>query len=265
MMNAEPAIQSGLAIDMHGVSVGSMRDANAISVENVDWQVAPGDFWAIGGVHGSGRSDLLMMAGGLMGPTGGTYKFFDNPMPIFEGERLQQRLRLGFVFNEGNLLNQLTVAQNVALPWRYHHDLGGEDSDARVQQLLQITGLEELAGSTPGAITRNWHKRAGLARALILKPEVLLVENPLAGLDLRHRSWWFNFLGDLSRGHAWMDGKAMTLVISTDDFRPWQNIARQFAVLKEKHFLALGDWAHLEAVNDEMVRELHAPAHTLQP
>ena len=98
-MNAEPSINSGLAIEMRGVSVGSLRDANVISVENVDWQVAPGDFWAIGGLHGSGRSDLLMMAGGLMGPTGGIYKFFDSVMPIFEGERLPQRLRLGFVFN----------------------------------------------------------------------------------------------------------------------------------------------------------------------
>src|SRR5438093_11456193 len=116
---------------MRGIAVSSMRDAETITVEEVDWNVAPGDFWAIGGLHGSGRSDLLMMAGGLMGPAGGSYSFFGNEMPIFEGELLPQRLRLGFVFNDGNLLNQLTVAQNVALPLRYHRDLKGEESDVQ--------------------------------------------------------------------------------------------------------------------------------------
>ena len=261
-MTAEPPIQADLALEMRGVSVNSMRDANVISVEDVNWKVAPRDFWAVGGLYGSGRSDLLMMAGGLMGPASGAYHFFGNEMPIFEGERLPQRLRLGFVFNDGNLLNQLTVAQNIALPLRYHRDLKVEDSDGDVQQLLKFTALEEWANTTPGAMTRNWRKRAGLARALMLKPEVLLLDNPLTGLDLRHRNWWLNFLGELSRGHEWMNGKPLTLAISTDDFRPWQNVARQFAIVKDKHFTVLGAWEQLGAANDHLVKELHGPLQT---
>jgi len=247
---------------MRGVAVGSMRDATAISVEEVNWTVAPGDFWAIGGIYGSGRGDLLMMAAGLMAPARGEYRFFGHEMPIFEGERLPERLRLGFVFHDGNLLNHLTIAQNVALPLRYHRNLKAEEAQAEAQRLLKLTELLPWAGSTPGAMTTNWRKRAGLARALILKPEVLTLDNPLAGLDLRHRNWWLNFLGELSKGHEWMGGKPVTLAVSADDFRPWQNVAKQFAILKDKRFIQLGSWEQLEAANDELVRELHAAPQT---
>ncbi|MFO1487746.1 MAG: ATP-binding cassette domain-containing protein [Verrucomicrobiota bacterium] len=257
-MNAAETIPAPAVIDMRDVAVNSIRDAEVVTVDQVDWQVAPGDFWAIGGLHGSGRSDLLMMAGGLMGPARGTYRFFGNNMPIFEGERLSERLRLGFVFADGNLLNQLTVAQNVALPARYHRNLAPEAVEAGVARLLQAMELEPWANNTPGSLSRNWRKRAGLARALMLRPEMLLLDNPLTGLDLRHADWWLKFLGELSRGHECMHGRPVTLVVSADDFRPWQNVARQFAILTGRRLKILGSWEQLRAANDQLDREWHA-------
>jgi ABC-type transporter Mla maintaining outer membrane lipid asymmetry ATPase subunit MlaF len=124
--------------------------------------------------------------------------------------------------------------------------------------MLEQTELMPWADNTPGAIARNWRKRAGLARALVLKPEVLLLDNPLGGLDSRHRAWWLNFLGQVSKGCELTDGRPVTLVVTTDDFRPWRNCARQFAVLKNKRLVVLGSWEQLEAANDELVRELSA-------
>ena len=60
---------------MRGVAVGAMRDPDAVVVEDVNWTVAPGDFWVVGGLQGSGKSDFLMMAGGLMAPAAGAYWF----------------------------------------------------------------------------------------------------------------------------------------------------------------------------------------------
>jgi phospholipid/cholesterol/gamma-HCH transport system ATP-binding protein len=248
------------AIEMCGVSVGSMRDANSVVVEDVNWSVAPGDFWVISGLQGTGKSDFLMFTGGLMAPAHGTYCFLGEAMPIFEDHRLPDRLKLGFVFENGQLFNQLTVSENISLPLRYHHHVSDADAAIEVQKLLELTELTPWANSTPGNLARNWQRRVGLARALSLRHEVLLLDNPVAGLDLRHCAWWLNLLQQFSRGHPWMNGRPMTLIVTTNDLRPWRSIARQFAILKEKHLIVLGDWKQVEAANDEFVRELRASA-----
>ena len=76
----------------------------------------------------------------------------------------------------------------------------------KVEALLELTELSPWAESRPGALGRNWQKRVGLARALALEPDVLLLDNPLGGLDLRHTQWWLNFLGQLSE--AAVSGRA---------------------------------------------------------
>jgi ABC-type transporter Mla maintaining outer membrane lipid asymmetry ATPase subunit MlaF len=259
-MNASPETSTRLAIDMRGVSAGSMRDLNTIVVEEVNWSVAPGDFWVIGGLQGAGKSDFLMLTGGMMAPVSGTYCFLGQQMPIFEDDRLKDRLRLGFVFENGQLFNHLTVSENVSLPLRYHRNLSKAEAAAETQKVLELTELAPWADSTPGAIARNWQRRVGLARALMLRPEVLLLDNPLAGLDLRHRAWWLNLLAQLSRGHDWIERRPMTLVVTTNDLRLWRGGARQFSILKDKHLVVLGSWAQVEAANDELVRELAASA-----
>ena len=108
------------AIEMHDVAVGGMRDQSLTVLEGINWRVAEGDYWVVAGLQGSGKSDLLMMTGGLMPPLSGAYNLFGEPMPIFEEARLKTRLRLGLAFDTGQLFNHLTVAQNVALPLRYH-------------------------------------------------------------------------------------------------------------------------------------------------
>ena len=122
--------------------------------------------------------------------------------------------------------------------------------------MLELTELSPWADSTPGALARNWRKRAGLARALILRPDVLLLDNPIAGLDSRQRGWWLNFLGELSKGCELTGGKPMTLVVTTNGFSPWRNLGRQFAVLKDKRLIVLGGWEQVAAADDELVREL---------
>src|SRR2546429_55018 len=80
-----------------------------------------------------------------------------------------------------------------------------------VQALLTLIGLDKLAGSYPGSMGRNWQQRVGLARALVLRPEALLLDNALAGLDPRDSWWWLELLAELSEGHPIMGEKPMTL------------------------------------------------------
>jgi len=243
-------------IEMREVSAGALRDPATIAAENVNWTVMPGDYWVVAGLQGSGKSDFLMMTASLTAPAAGSYTLFGERMPMFDEHRLKHRLRLGLVFESGQLFNHLTVMQNVVLPLRYHYDLSSAEAKERAAQLLEIIELEPWADSTPGAIGRNWQKRVGLARALALKPEVLLLDNPLVGLDVRHMRWWLSFLKHLSKGHSLMDGHKVTLIVTTPDLRPWKAQARQFAILREKSFSVLGTLSQLESASSEVVQEL---------
>jgi ABC-type transporter Mla maintaining outer membrane lipid asymmetry ATPase subunit MlaF len=255
-MNTGATTLTTAVIEMREVGVGALHGADRVVAEHVDWTVAPGDFWVIAGLQGTGKSDFLMLAAGLMPPRSGDYRLFGEPMPIFEGSRLAHRLRLGLVFDDGHLLNHLTVFENVALPLRYHRSHAGVDAEDSARALLEATELLPWSASTPGAMPRAWQKRAGLARALALRPDVLLLDCPLNGLDLRHANWWLNFLGALSRGHPLAESRPMTLVVTTEDLRPWRGRARQFALLENQRLTVLGNWPAVECSVDPTVRLL---------
>jgi putative ABC transport system ATP-binding protein len=242
---------AGPAIRMEDVTVGSMQDLSAVVAGAVDWTIQAGDFWVVAGLQGTGKSDFLMMTGGLMPPMTGRYRLFGEEMPVFEESRLATRLRLGLVFDGGQLFNQSTVLENITLPLRYHRNMGVAEALAQAQPFLEAMELGPWQDSTPGTIGRNWRKRVGLARALILKPEVLLVDNPLAGLDPRHVKWWLGFLDELSKGRSLLGGRPVTLVVTTADLRPWKGLARQFAVLKDRRFVVLGSWPQVEVASKE--------------
>ena len=256
MTDHPPTQADAPAIEMTGVAVSALREPDKMVAEGINWTVNAGDYWVVAGLHGAGKSDFLMLTGGLMAPRQGRYRFFGEEMPIFEETRLKKRLRLGLVFEGGQLFNHLTVAENIELPLRYHHNLSRSEAAAAVRELLACMELAPWADSTPGALGRSWQKRAGLARALALQPEVLLVDNPLAGLDPRHVQWWLGFLDQLSKGHSLTRGRPVTLVITTADFHPWKGHARQFAVLRNHAFVVLGAWAQLKGAGAELVQEL---------
>jgi ABC-type transporter Mla maintaining outer membrane lipid asymmetry ATPase subunit MlaF len=253
--NKDPAV----VIEMLDAGAVAMREAEVLVAEGVRWTVHSGDFWVVAGLQGAGKSDFLMMTAGVMPPSSGQYRLFGEEMPIFEESRLGTRLRLGLVFDGGQLFNHLTILENVSLPLSYHQEMHRDQADELGQALLEALGLAAFAHNTPGSIGRNWRQRAGLARALTLKPEVLLVDSPLTGLDPWHTSWWLGFLDQLAHGHALLDGKPMTLIVTADDLTPWETHATQFAVLKDKRFLTLGTWAQIEAEKRELVRDLLVP------
>ena len=254
-----PAPAGVPAIHMRAVTVGALRDPGTLVAEAVDWRVAAGEFWIVAGLHGAGKSDLLMLAGGVMAPVAGEYEFLGECMPIFSEDRLAHRLKLGLVFDGGRLFNHLTVAENIALPLRYHHNLTETEAGPTVSALLELTELAHCAHVLPSALGRNWQRRAALARALALKPEVLLIDAPLAGMDQRQQQWWLNFLDQLSRGHAFYAGRPVTLVVTTPHLRDWRGHATRFALLDGRRFIDLGDWAGVERSAHPLVRELRTP------
>ena len=242
---AHPAAEK-IALQMRAVSVPSLHDPTACVAADVNWSVARGDFWVVAGPQRGGKTDFLMMAAGLSAPLQGEYEALDEPMPVFEDSRLKERLRVGLVFEGGKLFQHLTVAENVALPLCYHENISFADAWPRVGQMLEWLELDSWAENFSPTLSWDLHARTGLARALMVKPELLFLDNPLARLDARGAAWWREFLGALNRGHEMTDGRPITLIVSAEDFRPWRNCARQFASLRAGRFTVIGDTAALD-------------------
>jgi phospholipid/cholesterol/gamma-HCH transport system ATP-binding protein len=210
-----------------------------VRLQGVDWTVLPGEYWVIGGRHGTGKTDLLLTAAGLHRPTAGVLRLFGRDVTgLSEGELLQQRTRVGIVFKGGGrMFNELTVAENVALPVCYHRNCTPEEAQEEVDRTLEMTGLTPLAREKAQTLGIDWQQRVGLARALALKPEAVFLDEPAAGLDPRHRQWWVNFLAGLS-------GRKVTVIMTTNDFAPWHGEGHRYAMITDKRWRILGAQAN---------------------
>jgi ABC-type transporter Mla maintaining outer membrane lipid asymmetry ATPase subunit MlaF len=251
------------ALQMVAVTVGAREDLRIAVLEDVHWSVAPGDYWVIGGMNNSGKSDLLALAAGLTPAQRGSYRLFGHDMPGEVGG--QERLRVGLVFDGGKPFHQLTIEENVMLPLRYHRAAGESEPAERAREIMELTGLSPWAGRMPGTIGRAWEKRLGLARALVLQPEVLLLDDPLGGLDARHIDWWLNFLEKLSAGHPYLHGRPMTLAIAAHNLQPWRDKSVWLAVLQNKRFAPLGRCSELSSVAEPLVHELLLEKRRTEP
>lgn len=256
---SEPVFHPAI-IEMRGVQVTALRDPSLMVVENVNWAVLPGEFWVVAGSQHSGKSDLLLHAAGLMTPAEGTCCIFGCDAREFDETRISERLRTGFAFADARLFNQFTITENVALPLRYHRDLAEAEAARTVEVLLELMELAPFANATPGNVAVTWRQRAALARALVLKPELLLLDNPNGGLAARHRQWLVNFLDQLWRGHEFFGGQPMTIVLTTDDLHAWQHPHRKFAALHEGTFSVLGAWGGEAFARHDAVKEMLAMA-----
>jgi ABC-type transporter Mla maintaining outer membrane lipid asymmetry ATPase subunit MlaF len=165
----------------------------------------------------------------------------------------------------GRLFRELTVEENLLIPLRYHFGSNGGGGADWVGTVLSKTGLERLKDRRPAGLGVAHSQRAALARSLVLRPEVLLLDNPLALIESSQAHWWIEFLNELSRGADWLDGRPLTLAVTTDDLRPWrqQRTDLKLALLgpsRWKVCTSRDPWSDSE---DQLMQELLAA--NLQP
>jgi len=153
-------------------------------VGGVSFGVETGQSLALMGRSGSGKTTLLYLAGGLERPDSGRIFCLDRPVHELSGRALAGFLRrhVGFLFQFGNLLSYLTVAENVALPLRLN-DASKTQCDRRVQELLEKIGLAEAADALPRELSGGEVQRVAFARAIAHRPGILLADEPTASLD----------------------------------------------------------------------------------
>ena len=266
LSSAGPRLMEAAApvIEMIDLAVGAADSPEPASVEEVNWRIAEGDYWVIGGLPGSGKSDLLATAAGLNRPLRGSFRLFGKEMSeLAEEDLLAARARVGIVFeNGGRPFNHLTVVENVALPLRYHRNRSLAEVKDTIERILGFTELMPLAETTPGGMKPAWRQRVALARALAMSPQVLLLDNPLAGLGPQEGRWWRDSLAALSAGHDVVGGRPITLVVACHDLRPWADQGKQFGLLKQNRWLPLGGREDLVSCAEPLLQELLAADFT---
>ena len=220
------------------VEVVDVRKAfEAVDVlKGVSLRLDKGETLVVMGGSGSGKTVLLRLIDGLLHPDAGSIRLFGTAIErLSEDELLPLRRRLGYVFQGAALFDSLTVEENVAFPLAEHTSVGEREIRERVLRFLSLVGLQErVLPLLPSELSGGMRKRVGIARALIGQPEVLLFDEPTAGLDPTNSKLVGELISEL--GSEVCD----TSIVVTHDLELTKTVADRVAVLIQGRFAALG-------------------------
>jgi len=214
-------------------------------LKGVDVEVYPGETMVIMGGSGCGKSTLLRHMIGSLVPDSGTVELFSRDISAMDEPELDEiRKRFGVLFQSGALLNSLTVGENVALPLKEHTRLDAATIDIIVRIKLNLVSMRHAIDRMPAEISGGMKKRAGLARAIALDPEILFYDEPSAGLDPVTSTQIDQLMVDLA-------GKlGVATVVVTHEMGSAFRIADRMCMLDAGVILKTGTRAEFEAIRD---------------
>jgi phospholipid/cholesterol/gamma-HCH transport system ATP-binding protein len=248
-----PAIESssgkrdGPAMVLQGLhrSFGSQ-----VVLDGIDLTVQSGETLAVLGRSGTGKSVLLKLIIGLQKPDSGSILIHGEEITLLQLDALNElRKKMGFLFQHAALYDSLTVEQNIAFPFKRHTKMTESEQGDRVKELLAGVGMEGDLQKMPSDLSGGMQKRVGLARALALKPTILLLDEPTAGLDPITSSEINELILKLQKAHE------MACVVVTHDLHSAKTIADRLALLHEGKVLIEGTFNELEKSDSEFVSE----------
>ena len=246
---AEPE-QGGLApvIAVENVykSFASHKVLNGISL-----RVNRGETLAVLGRSGTGKSVLLRLIIGLDTPDSGSICIHGQDIAGLALDRMGEiRKKMGFLFQQAALYDSLTVQENVVFPLEHHRrDMSKSERADRVRQLLAEVGLDSDIDKMPSDISGGMQKRVGLARALALEPEILLLDEPTAGLDPISSGEIDELILKLQRE------RQMASIVVTHDLHSAKTIAGRLALLNEGDVVIEGTFEDLQQSDIVFVKE----------
>jgi phospholipid/cholesterol/gamma-HCH transport system ATP-binding protein len=170
----------------------SVEFGDTLALEHLTFELRPGDTCILFGAAGSGKTTLLKAAMGLVQPdSGSVYLFGQDITHLTEQELFDIRARVGILFQEGGLFDSLTISQNVAYPLLNQRVLrdantngtGSRSVEERVKEVLHFVELDQTLEKFPSELSGGMRRRAGIARAMVTDPALLLYDSPTAGLD----------------------------------------------------------------------------------
>jgi phospholipid/cholesterol/gamma-HCH transport system ATP-binding protein len=230
-------------------------DGRAV-LDNLSFEVAPGEAFCLLGRSGMGKSVTLKLAIGLIQPDAGAiYVENDNIVGMDEDGLSKVRSRVGFLFQSAALFDSFSLHDNLAVPLkRLRKKTPDEEIETIIQKNLDDVGLGKDGHKMPSELSGGMRKRAGLARALMLGPSILLVDEPVSGLDRVTASE----IDDLLLRVRKRDNTAMVIV--THDTREARRVGDRVGILNNGSLIAMGRMDELEQNQNALVRALVSEA-----
>jgi putative ABC transport system ATP-binding protein len=212
------------------------RTVETTALRNFSLEVSAGEFVAVTGPSGSGKTTFLSVAGLLESFTSGEYWLDGNAVRTLSDDRRStlRNEKIGFVFQAFNLIQDLTIADNVAVPLHYRRMARAERRE-RVRAALARVGLASRADHFPGELSGGQQQRAAIARALVGQPQVLLADEPTGNLDSEMSTGIMELLHELHRSGA-------TIVMVTHDPQLAATAQRQVRIVDGAISCTTCDW-----------------------
>jgi phospholipid/cholesterol/gamma-HCH transport system ATP-binding protein len=244
-MESQPVVVKGLRKSFGAQQV----------LKGIDLAVNKGEILAILGKSGTGKSVLLRLLIGLEKADAGSISIRGVETTHFQMDQLNEmRMKVGFLFQEGALYDSLTIAENVAFPLRRHTQLSDSERTDKVRELLLSVGLSKDLEKMPSDISGGMRKRVGLARALALDPEILLFDEPTAGLDPITAAEIGKLIQKLRQE------RNVTSIVVTHDMHAAHHFSDRIVMLKEGNILISGTFEDLEKSKDPFVAQFLSDA-----
>jgi phospholipid/cholesterol/gamma-HCH transport system ATP-binding protein len=211
-------------------------------LRGIDLTALEGEILTIMGGSGSGKSVLLRLLAGLIKPQRGEIRINGTDIvPLSEDEMLSFRRRLGVVFQQAALFDSMSVAENIAYPLREHEQLDEAAIQQRVAELLEIVGLPGIQGQYPAELSGGMRKRVGVARALALRPAIVLYDEPTSGLDPGNAKMISELIAQVTKTFG-----TTSVVVSHDLY--WSlRISTRVALLYEGKMVAVGTPSEIQS------------------
>lgn len=223
-------------------------------LKGIDLQVKKGENVVVLGKSGSGKSVLIKCLVGLEWPDAGELQLFGRDISTLNYHDLNEtRLKTGFLFQNAALYDSMTVRENLAFPLRQHKkNMPAEKKKALIMEMLDNVGLADAIDQMPSKLSGGQAKRIGLARTLILRPELMLYDEPTTGLDTGTSKEISELILKMQRKYN------ISSILITHDMACARMTADRIVMLKEGAIFAEGSYEELERSDDEWVRSFFA-------
>jgi phospholipid/cholesterol/gamma-HCH transport system ATP-binding protein len=243
-----PMSDAGSAVRFEAVSKAF---ASNVVLDKVSFQIKHGEAFCLLGRSGTGKSVTLKLMIGLLKPDQGKIFIEDKDIANLSSDELSEtRKKMGFLFQNAALFDSISVGENLEFPLRRHTAKPKDERVRLAKEKLAEVGLEKEMDKMPADLSGGMRKRAGLARALMLDPQILLIDEPSSGLDGITAREIDELLLDLK------SKQKKTLIVVTHDPVGARRFADRLGVLDRGRLIASGTPEELERSEDETVRDL---------